>query len=111
MIEVKIPGRGELQLEYLVCDVNGTLAVDGILPDGLSDSFSALRGRLDVHLLTADTHGRQNMIDRLLCVKAIRIKSGQEAQQKAESWPQMWLSLIFLLHLNSCISLCGSSLL
>jgi len=34
MIELTIPRRGELTLEHLVCDVNGTLAVDGQLPDG-----------------------------------------------------------------------------
>ena len=35
MIEINIPGGRNLQLENLVCDVNGTLAVDGQLPDGL----------------------------------------------------------------------------
>ncbi|MCJ7724477.1 MAG: hypothetical protein MUP03_10130, partial [Anaerolineales bacterium] len=31
MIELNIPGRGELRLQHLVSDVNGTLAVDGEL--------------------------------------------------------------------------------
>ncbi|MFH1908337.1 MAG: hypothetical protein ABIL11_13305 [Chloroflexota bacterium] len=31
MIELNIPGRGNLQLAHLVSDVNGTLAVDGEL--------------------------------------------------------------------------------
>lgn len=33
MIELNIPGRGNLQLHHLVTDVNGTLAVDGELLD------------------------------------------------------------------------------
>ena len=73
-----------MQLQHLVCDVNGTLAVDGQLPDGLGRAITALRDRLTVHLLTADTHGRQHIIDQQLNLKAVRIQPGQEAQQKAE---------------------------
>ncbi len=83
MIELTIPGRGELQLEHLVCDVNGTLALDGQLPDGMVRALKSLRDRLDLHLLTADTHGRQAIIDQQLNVKAQRIQPGDEGQQKA----------------------------
>jgi P-type E1-E2 ATPase len=84
MIELNIPGRGGLQLEHLVMDVNGTLAVDGILIEGVAKRIGALRDRLTVHLLTADTHGRQAAIDHLLNLKAIRIQPGNEAEQKAD---------------------------
>ena len=73
-----------MQLQHLVCDVNGTLAVDGQLPDGLGRALTALRDRLTIHLLTADTHGRQHIIDQQLNLKAVRIQPGQEALQKAE---------------------------
>ena len=84
MIELNIPGRGQIELEHLVCDVNGTLAVDGILQDGLVRSLSALKDRLTLHLLTADTHGRQKTIDQQLNLKAQRVQPGDEALQKAE---------------------------
>ena len=84
MIELKIPGRGNLRLEHLVSDVNGTLAVDGLLPDGLPRALNSLRDRLNIHLLTADTHGRQERIDFQLGLQAVRIQPGNEAQQKAE---------------------------
>lgn len=83
MIELNIPGRGWLQLEHLVCDVNGTLAVDGKLPDGMVRALTSLRDRLNVHLLTADTYGRQERIDQQLNLTARRIKPGSEAEQKA----------------------------
>jgi P-type E1-E2 ATPase len=35
-------------------------------------------------LLTADTHGRQELIDRQLNLQAVRIAPGNEAEQKAE---------------------------
>jgi P-type E1-E2 ATPase len=79
MIELNIPGRGEFQFEHLVTDVNGTLAIDGQLIDGVAKRIGALRDRLTVHLLTADTHGRQAEIDHKLNLSAVR----NEAEQKA----------------------------
>jgi P-type E1-E2 ATPase len=82
MIELNIPGRGLIQLHHLVCDVNGTLAVDGLLLDGVKQRLSGLRDRLSIHLLTADTHGKQGLIDQQLGIKSVRIQPGDETQQK-----------------------------
>ena len=84
MIEISIPGRGTLQLEHLVSDVNGTLTVDGQPPDGLARALSSLRDRLQVHLLTADTFGRQHLIDKQLGLNAVRVQPGGEGEQKAQ---------------------------
>jgi P-type E1-E2 ATPase len=84
MIELNIPGRGQMELEHLVCDVNGTLAVDGKLLDGVLREFSTLKDRLTIHLLTADTHGRQDIIDQQLNLEAVRVEPGGEADQKAQ---------------------------
>jgi P-type E1-E2 ATPase len=83
MIELNIPGRGILQLEYLVFDVNGTLALDGKLLDGMARSLSGLSDRLQLYLITADTRGRQDNIDQQLGITAIRLQPGQESEQKA----------------------------
>jgi len=83
MISLTIPGRGVYELEHLVMDVNGTIAVDGQLIDGLAKKISALRDRLTVHLLTADTHGKQSVIDQQLGLTAVRISQGGESLQKA----------------------------
>lgn len=83
MIELNIPGRGVLQLEHLVLDVNGTLAVDGQLLEGMSRLLKSLSDRLTIHLLTADTHGRQQIIDQQLGLVATRLQPGDEAGQKA----------------------------
>ncbi len=84
MIELNIPGTGVLRLEHLVCDVNGTLALDGQLLDGLARSLRQLQDRLQLHLLTADTHGKQSVIDRQLGLQAVRVSPGDEARQKAQ---------------------------
>lgn len=84
MIELTIPGRGPLRLQHLVTDVNGTLAVDGVLIGGLVKRISALRDRLEIHMLTADTHGHQSLIDEQLNLTATRVQPGNEAGSKAE---------------------------
>ena len=82
MIELSIPGCGAIRLEHLVTDVNGTLAVDGMLLEGLSKRIAALRDRLTLHLLTADTHGRQALIDEQLGLQGTRLSPGNEQEQK-----------------------------
>jgi P-type E1-E2 ATPase len=84
MIELNIPGRETLQLEHLVCDVNGTLALDGHVLEGLPRVIKGLSDRLEIHLLTADTHGRQQLIDMQIGLQAVRVAPGEEATQKAE---------------------------
>jgi P-type E1-E2 ATPase len=83
MIELNIPGRGRLQLEHLVCDVNGTLALDGTLPVGMVRTLNALKDRLMVHIISADTLGNLQSIERQLKIHAIRINPQEEAEQKA----------------------------
>lgn len=83
MIELHIPGRGTIQLEHLVSDVNGTLAVDGKLNENLPRIIHALKDRLEIHLLTADTHGKQYLIDKQLNLQAVRVQKGAESEQKA----------------------------
>jgi len=85
MIELHIPGRRIVQLEYAVFDVNGTLAVDGVLIREVAELIAVLRGKLDVRLITADTHGKQAEIDQQLKFTADRLKpGGHEREQKAD---------------------------
>lgn len=57
MISIEVPGRGALEFEHLVLDLNGTLAVDGVIPEGVADRIHDLAASLRVHMLTADTFG------------------------------------------------------
>jgi soluble P-type ATPase len=83
LIELNIPGRETMRLEHLVSDVNGTLALDGELIEGVAGRLTTLSDRLHLHLLTADTHGKQSNIDQILQLEAVRIPKGQEAAAKA----------------------------
>lgn len=54
----EIPGQGNLTLNHLVLDYNGTLAVDGSLLPGVAERLRALATDLSIHVLTADTFGK-----------------------------------------------------
>jgi P-type E1-E2 ATPase len=84
MIEMFVPGRGEIKLGHAVFDVNGTLAVDGELLEGVAERLERLGENMQIHMLTADTHGKQAAIDAVLGHVALRVQPGNEAQQKAD---------------------------
>jgi P-type E1-E2 ATPase len=84
MIEIRIPGANPLQLQHLVLDVNGTIAKDGHLVEGVTELLDELRTKLDLHLVTADTHGRQQAIDRTLQLTSIRIPPQNQAEAKRD---------------------------
>jgi len=83
MIRIEIPGGEEIKIKHIVFDVNGTLALDGTLLPEVSSLLMELRERTNIHLLTADTHGKQAKIDQQLGMTATRVKAGKEAEQKA----------------------------
>ena len=57
MITYQIPGKGTLEIEHLVLDFNGTIAVDGILIDGVKERLDELVREVEISLVTADTNG------------------------------------------------------
>lgn len=83
MIVMDIPGQGSLQIDHLVLDVNGTIAVDGCLLEGVQEALAVLSQHVQVHMLTANTHGKQEAIDRELGMRASIIPPGEESEAKA----------------------------
>jgi len=57
MIEINAPGWGKRQIEHVVLDFNGTLAVDGQLIEGVDNRLPKLSIRARVHICTADFFG------------------------------------------------------
>lgn len=82
MIEIEIPGRGLYRLEHLVLDVNGTITLEGELIEGVAERLAQLRPLLTVHIVTADTRGRQGTIDARLGLRATCVSGKNEAAQK-----------------------------
>jgi soluble P-type ATPase len=61
-LRAEIPDRPSLELEFLLLDVNGTLSDRGVLIEGVAERLQALRGVLDIRLLSADTFGTLDSI-------------------------------------------------
>jgi len=57
MLHIDIPNGPTFPLRHLVLDYNGTLAEDGTLLPGVAEGLTEIACHLDVHILTADTHG------------------------------------------------------
>lgn len=70
-------------MQHLVLDVNGTIAADGRLIEGVAERLAEMRSLIQIHLLTADTRGRQGAIDAQLGMKAVCVLPENEAAQKA----------------------------
>ena len=84
MLSIEIPGRGRLEIKNVVLDVNGTIAVDGNIPEEIKSKLSKLQGKFHVYLLTADTYG---MIKTAISDPGIEIKKItplDECNQKAD---------------------------
>lgn len=57
MLHLEIPGFKTLNLEHLVLDFNGALAIDGKLMVGVDERLNSMAADLKVHIVTADTFG------------------------------------------------------
>ncbi len=85
MIELAIPGFGDVQLKYLVSDFTGTLSVGGKLYKGVSEKIDAISKFLKVYILTADTFG--TAIEELKGLKCeIKILSGKNIDAQKEEF-------------------------
>jgi P-type E1-E2 ATPase len=84
MLEMNIPSFGLLRLQYLVLDVNGTIALDGQLLPGVSERIGRLNAMLEPSLVSADTQGTLSILADSLKIKAKRLDPGNESIQKAE---------------------------
>ena len=55
MISIDIPGWGNIEIENIVLDLNGTIATDGKIPIELKEKIKFLAEKAKVYILTADT--------------------------------------------------------
>ncbi len=82
MITILIPTFHVLSLHHLVLDLNGTLALDGVLLPGVQERIHALKPLLDIHLITADTHGGGQEAAQILGVRFHQMQPSPGGPQK-----------------------------
>ncbi len=84
MIQVTIPGRDTLNLEILILDFNGTLALDGKMFESVKDSLIRLSPFLKIHILTSDTYGTVECQCKGLPVQVNVLESMDHTTEKAD---------------------------
>ena len=78
MIRIVVPGYGEISLDHVVLDYNGTLATDGQLPRGVRTLLNNIAERVELHIVTADTFGRvKSGIEGIRCKLSILSQQDQ----------------------------------
>ncbi len=82
MIATTIPDFGNLELQHLVSDFNGTLALDGVLLSGVARRLEQLSRDITVHILTADTFGMAQQQLEGLPVKLTILSDADQAGAK-----------------------------
>lgn len=84
MLNLNIPGRERLEINHLVLDFNGTIAMDGELISGVEDRIHLLSKQLEIHVITADTNGSVLNQCKELPVSVQILRSGDHADEKGE---------------------------
>ncbi len=82
MISIEIPGWGNLKIENVVFDWNGTLGEDGELIPGAKEKIESLAERVRIHVLTADTHGTVGRKIQGLKVELVKVPAEESLKGK-----------------------------
>lgn len=82
MLALHIPGYRSLQIEHLLLDFNGTIAIDGRLLDGVRETLDLLARVLEIHVITADTFGQASLQLQDLPVKLTILPEEEQTQAK-----------------------------
>jgi P-type E1-E2 ATPase len=84
VIEITIPGRGDYTIKNVVIDLNGTIAIDGKIIQGVKEKVAMLSQGLDIFLVTADTNKNAEYLIRELPITLYKIDEAEENNQKLQ---------------------------
>jgi soluble P-type ATPase len=84
MISIEIPGWGNIGIENIVLDLNGTIATDGKIPLEVKEKITSLVEKIKIYILTADTQGTAAEEVRDISVELIRISEEKSKVEKFE---------------------------
>jgi soluble P-type ATPase len=84
MITISIPGWGNMDIENIIFDLNGTIATDGRIPIEVKEKIKSLSAKAKVYILTADTQGTANEEIRDMKVYLVKIEEEDSKNGKFE---------------------------
>lgn len=83
---MEIPGYGKLEFGAVLFDLNGTLGVEGRVPEDVKKLLVKLADRYTVVILSADTFGTLEEEFKGLPVRIERVSTGAEKAEIAEGY-------------------------
>ncbi|MHA1607534.1 MAG: HAD family hydrolase [Candidatus Freyarchaeota archaeon] len=83
MIVFSIPGVGDVRVENVVFDLNGTLSMNGVVPPEVQSKVRQLSKTVNVVLLSSDTRGNLAEVGEMLGARWKRV-SGQALPEDVE---------------------------
>jgi soluble P-type ATPase len=82
MITINIPGWGNMDIENIVLDLNGTIATDGRIPFEVKEKIKPLTEKVKIYVLTADTQGTAS--EEIQDMKVELIKIAEEDSKRGK---------------------------
>ena len=84
MITIDIPGWGNMEIENIVLDLNGTIATDGRIPPEVKGKIGSLADQVKIYILTADTQRTATKETKDMKVELLEVTEGNSTQGKFE---------------------------
>jgi soluble P-type ATPase len=82
MIRIDIPNWGNMEIENIVLDLNGTIATDGKIPAEVKEKIRALSKDVKIYILTADT--QRTAIEEIRDMNVELVKIAEEDSKKGK---------------------------
>ena len=82
MISINIPGWGNVEIENIVLDLNGTIATDGKIPSEVKEKINCLSDKVKIYILTADTQGTACEESSAMGVELLKVSERDSAEVK-----------------------------
>ena len=82
MIEIDIPGWGNIEIENIVLDLNGTIATDGKIPSEVKEKIKSLSDKVKIYILTVDTQGTASEESSDMGVELLKVSEEDSTEVK-----------------------------
>jgi soluble P-type ATPase len=82
MIKIDISGWGNIEIDNLVLDLNGTIATDEKIPSEVKEKINSLSDKVKIYILTADTQGTASEESSDMGVELVKVSEKDSAEVK-----------------------------
>ncbi|OGP87833.1 MAG: hypothetical protein A2156_00275 [Deltaproteobacteria bacterium RBG_16_48_10] len=89
MLSIERPGHGDLQIEFILIDFDGTLASDRRVHPKAKDKINLLSKRTKIYILTKEEKERVEEVLKKVKAEIIYLTEGESSQKKLDLLRQL----------------------